>query len=108
VFLSIATSFMLLCAVLYAFVFGKLPIVKYYRSKAASEGSKTVAADLVAAGMEMQQTGIVFYLLLICNQFLHGRPQCLWFRVFVIGLCTKWSYCSSVLFQDQLPILLKV
>ncbi|KAI3990377.1 hypothetical protein MKX01_029746 [Papaver californicum] len=58
VFLSIATSFMLLCAVLYAFVFGKLPIVKYYRSKAASEGSKTVAADLVAAGMEMQQTGI--------------------------------------------------
>ncbi|KAI3903516.1 hypothetical protein MKW98_032170 [Papaver atlanticum] len=58
VFLSIATSFMLLCAVLYAFVFGKLPIVKYHRSKAASEGSKTVAADLVAAGMEVQQIGI--------------------------------------------------
>ncbi|MCL7029129.1 hypothetical protein MKW94_011794 [Papaver nudicaule] len=54
VFLSVATSFMLLCAVLYAFVFAKLPIVKYYRSKAASEGSKTVAADLVAAGQEMQ------------------------------------------------------
>ncbi|KAI3903483.1 hypothetical protein MKW98_032137 [Papaver atlanticum] len=46
VLLSIATSFMMLCAVLYAFVFGKLPIVKYHRSKAASEGSKTVAADL--------------------------------------------------------------
>ncbi|XP_026431386.1 equilibrative nucleotide transporter 3-like isoform X1 [Papaver somniferum] len=58
VFLSIATSFMLLCVFLYAFVFAKLPIVKYYRSKAASEGSKTVAADLAAAGMEMQQIGI--------------------------------------------------
>ncbi|KAI3859617.1 hypothetical protein MKX03_008205, partial [Papaver bracteatum] len=57
VFLSIDTSFMMLCAVLYAFVFGKLPIVKYHRSKAASEGSKTVPADLVAAGMEMQQIG---------------------------------------------------
>ncbi|KAI3842130.1 hypothetical protein MKX03_028734 [Papaver bracteatum] len=58
VFLSIATSFMLLCVFLYAFVFAKLPIVKYYRSKAASEGSKTVAADLAAAGMEMQQIGM--------------------------------------------------
>ncbi|KAI3875283.1 hypothetical protein MKX03_001281 [Papaver bracteatum] len=57
VFLSVATSFMLLCAALYAFVFAQLPIVKYYRSKAASEGSKTVAADLVAAGVEMQQYG---------------------------------------------------
>ncbi|KAI3978438.1 hypothetical protein MKX01_006953 [Papaver californicum] len=54
---AIATSFMMLCAVLYAFIFAKLPIVKYYRSKAASEGSKTVAADLVAAGLEMQQIG---------------------------------------------------
>ncbi|RZC82435.1 hypothetical protein C5167_045215 [Papaver somniferum] len=53
VFLSNATSFMLLCALLYAFFFAKLPIVKYYRSKAASEGSKTVAA-----GTEMQQIGI--------------------------------------------------
>jgi equilibrative nucleoside transporter 1/2/3 len=26
--------------------------VKYYRSKAASEGSKTVAADLAAAGIQ--------------------------------------------------------
>ncbi|MCL7035066.1 hypothetical protein MKW94_006220 [Papaver nudicaule] len=58
VFLSVATSFMLLCAVLYAFVFGKLPIVKYYRSKAASEGSKTVAGDLVAAGIEIHQIGV--------------------------------------------------
>ncbi|MCL7050133.1 hypothetical protein MKW94_006980 [Papaver nudicaule] len=57
VFLSFATSFMLMCAFLYAFIFAKLPIVKYYRSKAASEGSKTVAADLVAAGLEMEQIG---------------------------------------------------
>ncbi|XP_026430834.1 equilibrative nucleotide transporter 3-like [Papaver somniferum] len=56
VYLSVTTSFMLLCAVLYAFVFAKLPIVKYYRSKAASEGSKTVEDDLVAAGLEIQLT----------------------------------------------------
>ena len=37
---------------LYAYVFPKLPIVKYYRRKAASEGSKTVTADLAAAGIK--------------------------------------------------------
>ncbi|KAF3775721.1 Equilibrative nucleotide transporter 3 [Nymphaea thermarum] len=41
----------LACVLLYAFVFPKLEIVKYYRSKAASEGSKTVSADLAAAGV---------------------------------------------------------
>lgn len=55
VFLSITTFFMLVCVFLYAMVFAKLPIVKYYRSKAASEGSKTVTADLIAAGTETQQ-----------------------------------------------------
>ncbi|RHN60189.1 putative equilibrative nucleoside transporter [Medicago truncatula] len=51
-FFAISVLFELLCAILYAFVFPKLPIVKYYRSKAASEGSKTVAADLAAAGIQ--------------------------------------------------------
>ncbi|KAK7838950.1 equilibrative nucleotide transporter 3 [Quercus suber] len=41
-----------LCILLYAIVFAKLPIVKYYRSKAASEGSKTVSSDLAAAGIQ--------------------------------------------------------
>ncbi|KAI3499215.1 hypothetical protein L1887_35008 [Cichorium endivia] len=50
-FFTLCTIFELLCALLYAFVFPKLPIVKYYRSKAASEGSKTVSADLVAGGI---------------------------------------------------------
>ncbi|KNA15145.1 hypothetical protein SOVF_100880 [Spinacia oleracea] len=50
-FLSIATGIEFLCIFLYAFYFPKLPIVKYFRSKAASEGSKTVAADLAAAGI---------------------------------------------------------
>ncbi|KAE9593040.1 putative equilibrative nucleoside transporter, major facilitator superfamily [Lupinus albus] len=44
-FFTISTFFELLCVLLYAFVFPKLPIVKYYRSKAASEGSKTVDED---------------------------------------------------------------
>ncbi|KAE7995558.1 hypothetical protein FH972_000338 [Carpinus fangiana] len=51
-FLAMATFFEFLCILLYAFVFPKLPIVKYYRSKAASEGSKTVSADLAAAGIQ--------------------------------------------------------
>lgn len=51
-FLSISTLFELVCVILYAFVFPKLPIVKYFRAKAASEGSKTVSADLAAGGIQ--------------------------------------------------------
>lgn len=51
-FFAISTFFELLCVVLYAFIFPKLPIVKYFRSKAASEGSKTVSADLAAGGIK--------------------------------------------------------
>ncbi|CAM9000724.1 unnamed protein product [Rhodiola kirilowii] len=51
-FMSISTLLEFLCIFLYTLVFPKLPIVKYYRSKAASEGSKTVSADLAAAGIE--------------------------------------------------------
>lgn len=51
-FFAISAVFELLCVLLYAYVFPKLPIVKYYRSKAASEGSKTVAADLAAGGIQ--------------------------------------------------------
>lgn len=53
-FFALSAFFELLCVLLYAFAFPKLPIVKYYRSKAASEGSKTVTADLVAAGIQKQ------------------------------------------------------
>ncbi|PUZ72452.1 hypothetical protein GQ55_2G395700 [Panicum hallii var. hallii] len=51
-FASISCFFELLCVLLYAFIFPKLPIVKYYRSKAASEGSLTVTADLAAGGIQ--------------------------------------------------------
>ncbi|CAH2071701.1 unnamed protein product [Thlaspi arvense] len=54
IFLAISTFIEFLCVLLYAYVFPKLPIVKYYRSKAASEGSKTVSADLAAAGIQNQ------------------------------------------------------
>ncbi|KAJ0637164.1 putative equilibrative nucleoside transporter [Helianthus annuus] len=60
-FLAIATFFEFLCIFLYAFVFAKLPIVKYYRAKAAREGSKTVGSDLAAAGIQTdpnQRAGI--------------------------------------------------
>ncbi|XP_010538224.2 PREDICTED: LOW QUALITY PROTEIN: equilibrative nucleotide transporter 3-like [Tarenaya hassleriana] len=53
-FLAISTFIELVCVFLYAYVFPKLPIVKYYRRKAASEGSKTVSADLAAAGIQNQ------------------------------------------------------
>ncbi|XP_030518496.2 LOW QUALITY PROTEIN: equilibrative nucleotide transporter 3-like [Rhodamnia argentea] len=51
-FFAISSFFELLCVLLYAFIFPRLPIVKYYRSKAASEGSKTVSADLAAGGVQ--------------------------------------------------------
>ncbi|XP_026442298.1 equilibrative nucleotide transporter 3-like [Papaver somniferum] len=51
-FFAISVLFELLCLLLYAYIFPKLPIVKYYRAKAASEGSKTVSADLVAGGIQ--------------------------------------------------------
>ncbi|PAN13627.2 hypothetical protein PAHAL_2G407900 [Panicum hallii] len=54
-FFSITCLFELACLLLYTFVFAKLPIVKYYRSKAAAEGSKTVASDLAAAGIISDQ-----------------------------------------------------
>ncbi|XP_052180911.1 equilibrative nucleotide transporter 3-like [Diospyros lotus] len=50
-FLAISTLFEFVCIFLYAFFFPRLPIVKYYRAKAASEGSKTVSSDLAAAGI---------------------------------------------------------
>ncbi|KAJ7521859.1 hypothetical protein O6H91_19G071700 [Diphasiastrum complanatum] len=50
-FFFISAAFMLLCLGLYALVFPRLELVKYYRKKAASEGSKTVNADLAAGGI---------------------------------------------------------
>ncbi|CAD5167411.1 unnamed protein product [Musa acuminata subsp. malaccensis] len=51
-FFAISCFFELLCVFLYAIVFPKLPIVKFYRAKAASEGSMTVSADLAAGGIQ--------------------------------------------------------
>ncbi|KAJ3670303.1 hypothetical protein LUZ60_010627 [Juncus effusus] len=53
-FFGITCFFELLCMLLYAFIFPKIPIVKYYRMKAASEGSLTVNADLAAGGVQHQ------------------------------------------------------
>ncbi|XP_047312518.1 equilibrative nucleotide transporter 3-like [Impatiens glandulifera] len=53
-FLAISTLLEFLCIFLYAFVFPKFPIVKYYRQKAASQGSMTVSADLAAAGIQTE------------------------------------------------------
>ena len=44
---------MFACVLLYAIVFPRLPILKYYYSKVASEGSKTVTADLAARGIKL-------------------------------------------------------
>ncbi|KAH6764632.1 Major facilitator superfamily protein [Perilla frutescens var. frutescens] len=54
-FLSISTLIEVLCVFLYAFVFGKLPIVKHFRKMAAAEGSKTVTSDLAAVGIHTTQ-----------------------------------------------------
>ena len=49
----ISTFFEFLCILVYAFLFPKLPIVKYYRLKASTEGSNTVSADLAAGGIHI-------------------------------------------------------
>lgn len=56
-FFTISALFELGCVVVYAFVFPKIPVVRYYRMKAASEGSKTVTADLTAAGVQQRING---------------------------------------------------
>ncbi|CAN6477304.1 unnamed protein product [Victoria cruziana] len=50
-FFSICSLMELACILLYAFVFPKLEIGRYFRSKAASEGSKTIASNLAAGGV---------------------------------------------------------
>jgi equilibrative nucleoside transporter 1/2/3 len=64
-----STFFEFLCILLYAIIFPKLPIVKYYRSKAASEGSKTVSSDLAAAGIQTNSNQGVLQLLF--NLIIH-------------------------------------
>ncbi|KAK6154678.1 hypothetical protein DH2020_008926 [Rehmannia glutinosa] len=71
-FLAISTFFEFICIFLYAFVFGKLPIVKHFRKKAASEGSKTVSADLAAAGIQTADSE-TFMLLLQIDDANHER-----------------------------------
>jgi hypothetical protein len=46
--LGISTLFELLTIILYAIYFSKLSIVKYYRSKAALEGAKTISDGPIA------------------------------------------------------------
>lgn len=58
-FLAVSTFVEFLCIFLYAYVFSKLPIVKYYRTKAAREGSKTVSSDLAAAGIQTKSNKTV-------------------------------------------------
>lgn len=50
-FFFISAFFVFICILLYAFVFPRLEVVKYYRTRAASQGSKTVMADLAAGGL---------------------------------------------------------
>jgi hypothetical protein len=50
VFFFLSAFFELICILLYAYVFPSLASVKYFRTKAAAEGSLTVTADLAAGG----------------------------------------------------------
>ncbi|MED6222053.1 Epsin-3, clathrin recruitment and traffic between the Golgi and endosome [Stylosanthes scabra] len=92
-FFAISTFFELLCVLLYAFVFPKIPIVKYYRSKAASEGSKTVSADLAAAGIKTQSDNEAD----LKNQERKGNRQLLMENIdYAIGLFLIYSLTLSI------------
>ncbi|XP_019098908.1 PREDICTED: equilibrative nucleotide transporter 2-like, partial [Camelina sativa] len=51
-FFAISVVFELVCVMLYAYVFPKLSIVKYYRAQAVPQGSTTVWGDLAAGGIQ--------------------------------------------------------
>ncbi|KAK2379852.1 equilibrative nucleotide transporter [Trifolium repens] len=93
-FFVISIIFELLCVILYAFVFPKLPIVKYYRSKAASEGSKTVSADLAAAGIQTSPKGATEE----SKQFERkGKKQLLWENIdYAINLFLIYALTLSI------------
>ncbi|PWA43682.1 equilibrative nucleotide transporter 3 [Artemisia annua] len=54
VFLAISIFFEFQCTFLYAFIFPNIPIVKYYRAKAAREGSEIVTSNLSIVGAEIK------------------------------------------------------
>ncbi|CAA3005867.1 equilibrative nucleotide transporter 3-like [Olea europaea subsp. europaea] len=70
-YLAISIFFEFLCILLYAWIFPKIPIVKYFRSRAAAEGSETVSSDLVAAGIHIKESERV--LLLQADDANHER-----------------------------------
>ena len=78
-FLGITTFVEFLCTLLYAFFFPKLPIVKFYRSKAALEGSQTVSADLAVVGIKTEQNEEVwqFFFLPTSKMFSHSNFEIL-------------------------------
>nr|GEY06855.1 equilibrative nucleotide transporter 3-like [Tanacetum cinerariifolium] len=51
-YIAISIVFQFQCVFFYAFVFPNLPVVKYYRAKAAGEGSETIASNLSIVGAE--------------------------------------------------------
>lgn len=93
----------LLCVLLYTFVFPTLPIVKLYRSKAASEGSKAVAGDLAAAGVPTQhdeQVCLIFFLIYVLTLSIfpgflsedtgsHGLGT--WYALVLITMFNAWD-----------------
>ncbi|KAJ9544636.1 hypothetical protein OSB04_024343 [Centaurea solstitialis] len=92
-FLAISTFFELLCIFLYSFVFGKLPIVKYYRMNAAREGLKTVASDLAAAGVV--QTVPVKKILLFQNHMsFEVQKSSKMYPLVLIAIYNVWNLIS--------------
>lgn len=93
--LAISTLCELLSIVGYAFYFPKLPIVKYYRSKAASEGATTVAADLAVAGIQTNQQVIYwnltisFYASSVLNLYLYSLSSI----CFLTGILRDFELC---------------
>ncbi|XP_059302778.1 equilibrative nucleotide transporter 3-like [Lycium ferocissimum] len=98
-FLAISTWLEFLCVVLYAFIFPKLPIVKYYRTKAAAEGSKTVAADLAAAGIQKEAADTVKIFERLSNKQLFFQNIDYVLDLFLVFV-TTFSIVPGFLFEN--------
>ena len=91
-FLGISAFVGLLCTFLYAFIFPKLSVLKYYRMKAASEGSQTVSADLAVVGIQTEQSQVwrFLFLFIIIYLFIYFYfkevKQKRWFQISISAL----------------------
>ncbi|GAB4826833.1 Epsin-3, clathrin recruitment and traffic between the Golgi and endosome [Ancistrocladus abbreviatus] len=97
-FLAISASSQFLCILLYAFYLPKLPLVKFYRSNAALEGSKTVSSDLAAAGIDQAEDEVIHEDQLTIKQLLYQNID--YAMDLYLNTALTLSICPGFLYEN--------